>query len=174
MLSDYLYLDSGFVGPHYKMMCDLGYPQLDIKQWDDGEWAILEMLNAPLVPSLTRFTYVLKKIRHTEIREGIVKSLVRSIDPAFPEFWIKEAEKTLSMEMEKDAAERHTEETINRMTASIMRNQELVERIHRYGVSEINPDKIALRIAENNPAAARRLGIRVTTERIQPGESTCQ
>jgi hypothetical protein len=149
---NYEYLDSSFVGPHYKMMCDLGYPQLDIKQWDDGEWAILEMLNAPLVPSLTRFTYVLKKIRHTEIREGTVKRLVRSIDPAFPEFWVREAEKSISMEMEKDAAERHTEEM----------------------VSEINPDKIALRIAESNPAAARRMGIRVITEKIQPGESTCQ
>jgi hypothetical protein len=162
----FLYLDSDFVGPHYRMMCELGYPQLDIKQWDDGEWAILEMLNAPLMPSYTKFHYILKKIRHVEITESNVKRLVRQIDPNYPEFWLREAQKTAAVDNEHAAKEKHSEDLVTRMCAAVTKNPDMMDRIARFGVSELNPDKIALRVAQNYPAEARKLGIHVYDERV--------
>jgi hypothetical protein len=172
---NYNYLNSAFVGPYYPMLVELGYPQLDIKKWDDGEWAILEMLNAPLCPSLTRFTYVLKKIRHMEITESNVKKMVHSIDPCRSEFWIREAEKSLGVELEHESSEAHKEDTMKGVYEAVTRNPALMDRIARFGASEMNPEKIALRIAEENPAAARRLGITVYNENKVTGEThICQ
>lgn len=166
------YADSSFVGPHYPMFVKLGYNQLDIEVFDDGEWAVREMLSAPVVPSLTTWKYILKGLRNIEINSGTVGKLIHQIDPQYPEFWAREALKTKGILGEKNSRIEFENDWAEKMAPKILRNPGLMERISRFGMRELDPARIALAIAKENPAAARAMGIRVDNENIHTGQRT--
>jgi len=170
MTYPYTYLDSPFVGPYYKMLCDLNYPQLDITVLEDGEWYIYEMLNAPVVPSLTKWQPVYKGFRNIEINSGIVAKLVRQIDPQYPEFWAREIIKSESLLKEKVERANFEEEWVERMVPKFLKNEALMNRVARYGVRELDPARIALAIAKESPSTARSLGIKVANEHVHTGK----
>jgi hypothetical protein len=134
------------VSKFYPMFCALGYPQLDIVRYEDGEWSIIEYVNAPLVPSLTKWQHVLKGMRNIEITEGFIKRFVRQIDPRERQFWERENEATDAMEKEKDAQEQHAYELSDRTAAVLLKNEALKERIAKNGVIELDLNRIARHI----------------------------
>jgi hypothetical protein len=134
------------VSKWYPMFCDMGYPQLDIVRYEDGEWAIIEYDNAPLLPSLTKFRHVLSKLRNVEITEGFVRNYVKQIDPRHRQFWDRENSATERMESEKLAQENHAHDLAEAAMKGLAKNEALKERIARNGIQEMSLERIARNI----------------------------
>lgn len=65
---------SSMVSKYWFWFAEMGYPELDIVTWPDGEWAIIEYLNAPIIPPLTKWNYVLTGLRNQEITYDFLKA----------------------------------------------------------------------------------------------------
>jgi hypothetical protein len=141
-------MDCSFVSKWYPIFCRLGYPQLDVVQYEDGEWAIIEYDNAPIIPSMTRFHHVLKGLRHIEITEGFIKRWVEQLDPRKRFLWEREQKRTEEMELEKEAQEKHTEQLATDTVKVISKNEDLKERIAKYGIGELDLERIARHIPQ--------------------------
>lgn len=122
----------------YPWLCDLGYPNLDVQQFEDGEWALIEFYNAPIIPSMTRWNYVLQGIRNVEIGPGFITKYSRELDLHRKEVWEAAEAKTKAMEEEKKMLDRHAEDTAERAKNIIMNTPTLVERICKNGLQEMN------------------------------------
>lgn len=136
--SDLIYMSP----EHHWMFEELGYPRLDIKQWPDGEWAILEWHSVPVIPSLTKWQYVLMGIRNTEITFSFVRKYVKQISTFERAFWDREEKKTADMLDEHRRLDEHREDSASRAFDAIRRNPALMERIARHGLQEMNLHKI--------------------------------
>lgn len=140
---DFTHVNSPFVSKHYPIFCELGYPQLDVVEFKDGEWAIIEMINSPVVPSLTKWHYVLKGLRNIEVNPSFLRKYVHKIDLTMKEFWANEDAKEANLDYEHAAKEKHAEEYATRAAKAISKNEALLERIAKNGLAEMNLGKIA-------------------------------
>ena len=142
-----------FCSPYYRLFCELGYPQLDLRftrvhdektdtGWETGEWNIYEMVHAPLFPSTALWRDVLTGIRHVEINKSNLKRLIDSIDPMKDAIWDRERKKTKAVFDEDERTQRHRDDISTRMTKAITQNPDLVQRIAKNGIEEIDPAKI--------------------------------
>jgi len=126
------------VSDWYVWFCELGYPNLDINRYPDGEWEIIEYYNSPVIPSLTRWNHVLYGIRNQIITPGIIENYVKKFDLTKRQVWDEQEAKTEAMYAEQDALDRHREDTVDRAFKAIRGNEALVERIAKKGITEIN------------------------------------
>ncbi len=133
-------------GPWYSWCCELGYPNIDVQQWDDGEFAIIEFYQAPIIPSMTRWNYVLQGMRNILITPGFLSRYVKSLDLQRREIWDKYEAKDKAQDAEKTRIDQHAQDTAERAKNVIMQNPDLVERIAEKGLQEINMDKIVKHI----------------------------
>lgn len=131
---------------------EMGYPLLDVLEYEDGEWAIIQYLRTPVVPSLTKFQHVLKGIRNTAITTGFIQKYVEQLDPGKQAFWDRESKKTQGVWDEAARVERHAEETADQLTKNFMANPDLMARVAKNGFGELDPQKIMRHI---NPLEAR-------------------
>ncbi len=138
--------------PFYTWFCDLGYWNLDIRQWDDSEWAIVEYYHTPLVPSMTRWNYVLQGMRNILITPGFVTKYVNALDLRKKEVWDALDAKDRAQDEEKAKLDQHAQDTAERAKNLIMQTPTLVERIAKNGLQEMNLDKIIKHI----PSQQRR------------------
>lgn len=152
----YTYLDSSFVSDDYKMFCDLGYPQLDMIRHDDGSWSIIEMLNAPVIPSMTRWSYILKNIKHQEVNVTFIKRMIERIDPRGRELWDIEDSKSAAVEMDEVRRQEHKEEFADKAFKAIRGNEGLMERIYKGGLREMNLDRIYQHIPQQQRQAIKK------------------
>jgi hypothetical protein len=136
-------VSESFWSKYHDWFVEMGYPQLDIQKYEDGEWAIIETLNRPVVPSMTRFKVILQGMKNVEISRGFIEKYVKQIDPLRKEFWDRERRATQQAEDAVEIRERHAEDSAERAAAAIVGNDALMERITRNGLSEMNLDKIA-------------------------------
>jgi len=134
---------------YYHWFVELGYPQLDIVVFEDGEWAIREFYSCPIVPSMTQWKYVLQGMRHIEITKSFVEKWCHRLDLTRKEMWDLEEAKTAKVEADHAAVEVHREEFANAALNIIKKNDDLVERVAKNGPQEINLDKIAKHIPES-------------------------
>lgn len=155
------YTDCSMTSEHYPMMRRIGYPQLDIKQFWDGEWAIKEYINPPLIPSLTKWKYILTGLQNVPISESFVLNQVKSLDPQYSEFWIREIEKEMAVEANNKSVEKNRRQSAEKTIEALLKNDALKQRIAKYGIMEMTPERIAYRIAQESPSKARQLGIRI-------------
>ena len=142
-MANFAYLESSFVGPYYEWFVDLGYPQCDLIKLESGEWGIIEMLNAPLCPSLTEWRYIAQGFRNIEPTMSRCKKILEDCDPMRQALWDRENAKTKEVEEAHDRREEHVEHIADELTQSISRNPDLRERIAKKGLTEMLPHKIA-------------------------------
>lgn len=156
----YSWYPSSLCGPYYVWFCELGYPNLDIVEHNttyqlddgtflsapDGSWSIIEYYNAPVIPSLTRWNFVLSDIRHVAPSPGFIKKYVQQLDLRRKEVWDALDAKEKAQDEEKARVEGHAQDTAERAKNVIMGNPALVERIAKNGLQEINLNKIASNI----------------------------
>jgi len=145
----YSFYPSSMVSDWYIWFCELGYPNLDINRYPDGEWEIIEYYNAPIVPSLTKWNRVLYGIRNVVITPGIVEKYVKQLDLHSDEIWDKYDHKTEELEAEQKALERHQKETVDRAYEAIRFNPALMERMARGGITEMNIPNIRKHIPKS-------------------------
>lgn len=128
--------------PWYIWFCELGYPNVDILKYEDGEWDIIEYYNAPIIPGLTKWNQILYGMRNIEITRGFVTKYVNQLDLHRRRVWDDAEAKTAAMEKEKEKLEDHAQDVAERAKNIIMGNAGLVERVAKNGMHEINPENI--------------------------------
>lgn len=153
-MANFAYLDSAFVGPFYEWFVDLGYPQCDLVKLESGEWGIIEMLNAPLCPSMTQWRYIAQGFRNIEPTMSRCKKILEDCDPTRRALWDREEEKTRKVEADHAAREERAELVADELTASITRNPDLRERIAKRGLTEMLPHKIAENLTDSQRKGA--------------------
>lgn len=130
------------VSKYHKWFVELGYPQLDIQVYPDGEWSIIEYQNAPIIPSLTKWKVILRGMRNIEISRGFVAKYIAQIDPMKKAFWERENARTKRAVEEAEAKERHAVEASERAAAAITSNPDLMGRIAKNGMQEMDLDNL--------------------------------
>jgi hypothetical protein len=151
----YSWYPSSVVSEYYTWFCDLGYPNLDIIKHRDtvpyrggylscesGEWSIIEYYNAPIIPSLTKWNYVLTGIRNTLITEAFVTDWVKKLDLRRKQYWDMCDEETRKMEEEHARIEKMQDEFATDTARDILRNEALMERVAKNGFQELMPENI--------------------------------
>lgn len=142
----YTYIDSSLVSDYYPILCEMGYPQLDVIRYNDGEWSVIEYLNAPLVPSLTKYRHIALNIRHLEINESNLKKIILECDTTKKRIWEREEQNTKKIFDEHKTYEENREYIIEEAVNVIKRNPDLMERVAKKGLSEIDLPNIAKNI----------------------------
>lgn len=143
--------DGQFEGcsPYYTWFVELGYWNLDIRKWTDGEWAIVEYYRTPVVPSLTPWNYVLKDMRNVAISKSFVEHWVNQLDLRKKAVWDEMDAKEKAQDEEKAMIDEHAQDTAERAKNIIMQTPTLIERISKNGLQEMNLDKIVKHIPSN-------------------------
>lgn len=137
---------SSMCSPYHRWFIEAGYPQLDITEYEDGSWAILEYLNAPVVPSLTKWQLVLQDIRHQIKTPAFCEYWAKRLDPTRDEYRALEQKKSNAVIKERDDEARHKKDLQERMYQAVMKNEGLVERIARNGAQEMALNNIVRNI----------------------------
>ncbi len=135
-------MPSTMVSPWWRVCAALGYPELDVVQYPDGEWALIQYYNTPIIPSLTRWNFVLKGIRNTEITPEFIKKYADQLNLEKHTIW-EEQEKCERLAKEDVAREeRRSEDWATAMLDGVKRNPDLMNRIAKNGLKELDPRKI--------------------------------
>ncbi len=129
--------------PWHPWFIDMGYPELDILQYEDGEWWIVQYYNAPIIPCLTKWQTVLGPMRNLDISYGFCERYAKALDLNRKEYLAKEMAKSQAAEDEWEKTEQHAEDSATRATKAITQNPNLMERIASKGFGEMNLDSIA-------------------------------
>jgi hypothetical protein len=141
------------VSKYHRWFREMGYPQLDIQEYPDGSWSIIEYLNCPVIPSLTRWNVVLANLEHIEPSYSFCEKYVQMMDTQKRWFWDLQDLKERQLDEESDALERHAEELGERAHFAVTHNPAMMDRIAKNGMGELNLAKIAKHI----PRSAGRL-----------------
>lgn len=133
---------SKMVSDYYCWFKDMGYPELDLVRYPDGEWAIIQYMQTPLIPCMTKWNFVLKGIRNTEITHDFVKKYAEQLDIEKRTVW-EEQDKLDRIAREETAyEERRSEDMANQWLKGIRNNDALMERIARNGLRELDPRRM--------------------------------
>ncbi len=139
---DYSWYPSTMVSPWYVWFVELGYPNLDILKYEDGEWAIIEYYNSPSMPCMTKWNHVLYGLKNIEITKGFVTKYVRQLDLQRKQVWDDAEAKTTAAGKEREMLEQHAQDTAERAKNIIMGNDDLLQRVAKNGMGEIDPKAI--------------------------------
>lgn len=138
------YLESKY----HKWFKELGYPQLDIQEWDDGEWAILEYIGPTVIPCETKWNYILTGLRHIEPSYGFVKNYIDTQETMTHLFRVKKDLDSLKIAEEKMKEDRRVQDLAERATQLVRRNEAMYQRVAANGLQELNLHNIAKHIPQ--------------------------
>jgi hypothetical protein len=137
---------SSMVTPWWAVCADLGYPELDVIKYEDGEHAIIQYLRSPVIPSLTPWQVVLSKLRHIEMSPWVIKKWAEQLDLEKKHTWAelerKEAETLREIAYEEQRFADKSAIAYN----SVIRNPDLMERVAKNGVQELTLRSISRQI----------------------------
>jgi len=133
---------SYFVSPWHVWFREIGYPELDLLRFEDGEWAIIQFLQAPIIPAETPWTYVLTKLRHVEISPWVCKKYAENLDLERRHVWDELERQERRAAEDKRADDLHCEDVSERMFKAIRGNDDLMNRIAKNGLGETSLPKL--------------------------------
>lgn len=116
----------------------LGFPQLDITRYEDGEWCIIEYQGSFLFPSSTKYKVVLSGMRNIEISWSFIKRYVDEINPMSARFWENLERHERMVDAEYETFERNAEDRAHRASRFVLQNPDLMERIAKHGMHEMD------------------------------------
>lgn len=156
----------------------MGYPELDIMQYPSGEWDIIQYYNAPIIPSMTRWQMVLGPMRNQEITYGFCAKYIQQLDIQKRAFWAREEAKTKAVLDEGEKGDKRAVEFADRATKAVMKNPELVKRIAKNGLKEIDLRYLSRRIPQHElikPIKGEKINVpstsKPTVETVHEGVS---
>jgi len=152
---------SAAVSPYYCWFQILGYPELDIYEENDGTWFIIQYLNSPLIPSLTKWQMVLGPMKNVEKSFGFCQKYIAKLDITKKAFWAREEAKTKQMLEEHEALDRHKEDVCAIAHNAITHNDELMNRIAKNGISEMDITKLARHVPKTELFKPAYRGVKV-------------
>jgi len=145
--ADYI---SYMVSPYNIWFRDLGYPELDIVEYEDGEWAIIQYLRSPVVPCLTPWNHVLTKLRHVEKSYWVCKKWAEQLDLEKRHVWEQQEASERRAREEQAFEDRRAEDWATQAFTSIRNNPGLMERIAKNGLGEIGLRQLARHIPNHH------------------------
>jgi hypothetical protein len=135
--------DSYMVSDYHRLFVEMGYPELDILKYPDGEWHIIQYYSRPIIPCLTKWQVVLGPMRNVDISRGFLEKYIRQCDITKRAFWDREERKTQEVETEHASEQRRRVDYVNRAHEAITRNPSLMGRIAENGIQEMDIPSIA-------------------------------
>jgi hypothetical protein len=145
------------ISKYHHIFVDLGVPQLDVRRWDDGSWAIREFHRSPVVPSLTPWKYVLTGLKNIEISEGFIRKYLWQIDPRTKAFWQKDDDERKEEEGRRAYYENEKAERILQLGKQLAKNEGLMERAARIGPAAFDLENIGRKIYADQPWKCKNL-----------------
>ena len=130
----------------HNLFVEAGYPDCDAVFHEDGSWSIRQYHSAPVIPSLTKWSWVLTDIRHSEISVGFIKRYLDKLSPTRGEFFADQEKATEEVTAEAEALEIHQAEMVSKAKAVVLKNEALVDRIAKNGIGEMDLENIAKHI----------------------------
>lgn len=135
-------MPSTMVSRWHRCFVAMGYPELDLVEYPDGEKAIIQYFNRPIIPSLTRWGYVLTKIRNQDVNYYWLKEKADDLNLEKKKVWHEQEgieKEALRRQLEED---RRSEDFATRMLDTVNRNDGWRQRIAKNGLNELNPLKL--------------------------------
>lgn len=141
---------SYFCSPYHVWCCELGYPELDVVEFKDGEKALIQYHRSPVIPALTPWNYVLTKIRNVDITPAFIKHYADKLNLENRHVWDEMDAKDKKLDEEQAARERHDKDIAERRYECIRGNDALMQRISRNGLGEMNLRQMARHIPNHH------------------------
>jgi len=135
-----------FCSEYYTWFQELGYPQLDLLRFEDGEWSIIELYNSPVIAAQTQWKHVLSGMRNVEISFGFIRKYVELLDITKEAYWDMELAKSRKVIAKTKEAERRRADLAKRAAAIISKHDHIKERVAKNGIREVLPWHIAKHI----------------------------
>lgn len=132
--------------PYHVWFQRMGYPELDILAYPDGEWWIFQYYNCPIIPAETKWQAVLGPMRNVEPTYTLCEKYAHMLDITKRAFWDRENAASKRCEEEFEAVERHREDMVERASQAFLRNPGLLDRIAKNGEMEMELGRIARHI----------------------------
>lgn len=120
----------------------MGFPQLDITRYEDGEWCIIEYQHAPLIPSECKYKTVLSGLRNIEISYSFLERYVDEMNPMSARFWSNLEKHEMMQDAEYDTLEKNAEDRALRASKFVTQNPDLMNRIGKNGIAEMGLRRI--------------------------------
>lgn len=121
----------------------MGYPELDIHETKTGEWAIIQYYSVPTIPAETKWQVVLGYMKNIEKSYSFCEKYAKQLDLQRKAFWAREEAKTKAMLEEKEKIDKHRNDSVERATKAIVKNDALMQRIAKNGLKEMDLSYIA-------------------------------
>ena len=121
---------------------DLGFPQLDLTRFEDGEWAIIQYMHTPLIPAECHYKTVLAGMRNIEISYSFIERYLDEMNPMSTRFWENIEKHERAQDAEYDTLERNAEDRAHRASRFVIQNPGLMERIAKHGLKEMDLSNI--------------------------------
>lgn len=141
--------DSYFLSKYYPWFVELGYPQLDIVEYEDGEWSIIEMMNYPVIPSLCQWKHIFSGFRNRPPTKSFVKRLIDMIDLQKREAWDRYEQATREAEEKHERTEKARETLASGIAQAVSKNEDLTARVLQNGFDEIQLKTLIKRIPQH-------------------------
>lgn len=141
---------SYMVSPYNAWFRELGYPELDIQEYDDGEFAIIQYHRSPVVPALTPWSHVLTKLRHIEKSLDFCKRYSSQLDLEKRHVWDEQDKLERRAREDMRTEDEYAEDWANRAFKVIKGNPALYERIAKNGLKEMGLRRISRNIANHH------------------------
>lgn len=127
----------------------MGYRNLDIHKEQSGEWFIIQTLDGGLVPCETRWQPVLGPMKNVEISFSFCQKYINDLDIRKKAFWAREEAKTKAVMDETEKTHKRGKEFAERATVAVMKNPDLVQRIAKNGLKEMDLRYLGMRIPKH-------------------------
>jgi hypothetical protein len=134
------------VTPYNLVFKEMGYPELDLKEWDDGEFAIIQYHQRPIIPCLTRWSYVLTGLRNVERSYGFFRKWTEQLDLEKRFIWAEEERKQEELRKTIEYEDRRSELKTELAFKAIRQNPDLMERIAEKGLDQLQLRQISRHI----------------------------
>lgn len=133
---------STMVSPYYCWFKDLGYDELDVITYADGERAIIQYLRSPIIPSFTKWNFVLTKIRNVDFSHAFVKRQCDDLDLQKRAVWARQEASEKKMLEDTLYEDRRSEDRCEQWFKGIRNNDALMQRVAKNGLRELQPMRI--------------------------------
>jgi hypothetical protein len=137
---------SYFFSPYHRWFEEWGYPQLDIVLQDSGAWGIIQTFNTPVIPSLTKWNWVVLPMKNREINPWIAKKYVENLDLERQYAWDEVERREKEWQTQLFREQLHLDDMRLRMFNAIKGNPDLMNRIAKNGLGEARLSRISRQI----------------------------
>ena len=134
---------------YHSWFVEMGYPELDIVEYQDGSWDIIQFLGQTVIPAEAQWQVVLGNIKNRIPTYSFCYHWAQKLDLNRRHFW-EEEEKSRQAHLDKALdQDKHVEDLAERMSSIVSQTPTLMDRIARNGPQEMLLHKVAEHVPLN-------------------------